>query len=369
MLQTDGRGRNKNFLATDANYQFVRQMHQKNLIIPIVGDFAGPKAMRAVAGYIRDRGAEVKGLLRLQRRGIHLLTSFRLGRVLPESCDASDQSCWHIHSLRARRSRIVAGPHAIFYQELLARMTANSILDRVTDRRLLDLRLCDLPLKIEGTPLQLRIEKLYRELTSRGLTFRPHVWLGEEWFTPDGVGGFGIPFYLAHPRLMKLERSQMLEVEGASEAECMRILRHEAGHALDNAYRLHTRRSWADMFGSYRVPYPEWYQPQPGSRDYVLNLDAWYAQAHPAEDFAETFAVWLKPGTAWRREYENWGSLRKLEYVDQLMKQLAFKPPKNTSKRHVDSLRSLKTTLARALPEKTRVLHDSLACAFRAQPL
>jgi len=239
----------------------------------------------------------------------------------------------------------VAGPHAIFYQELLARMTANSILDRVTDRRLLDLRLCDLPLKIEGTPLQLRIEKLYRELNSRGLTFRPHVWLGEEWFTPDGVGGFGIPFYLAHPRLMKLERSQMLEVEGASEAECMRILRHEAGHALDNAYRLHTRRSWADMFGSYRVPYPEWYQPQPGSRDYVLNLDAWYAQAHPAEDFAETFAVWLKPGTAWRREYENWGSLRKLEYVDQLMKQLAFKPPKNTSKRHVDSLRSLKTTL------------------------
>lgn len=221
----------------------------------------------------------------------------------------------------------------------------SSLLDRVTDRKLLDLRLCDLPLKIEGTNLQLRIEKLYRELNARSLSFRPHVWLGEEWFTPDGIAGFAIPFYLAHPRLIKLERSQMLEVEGASEAECMRILRHEAGHALDNAYRLHTRRTWADMFGSYRVPYPEWYQPQPGSRDYVLNLDAWYAQAHPAEDFAETFAVWLKPGSAWRRTYEGWGSLRKIEYVDRLMKALAFRSPRNRSKRHVDSLRSLKTTL------------------------
>jgi hypothetical protein len=200
-------------------------------------------------------------------------------------------------------------------------------------------------LKIEDTHLLLRIEKLYRELNARSLSFRPHVWLGEEWFTPDGVSGFAIPFYLAHPRLIKLERSQMLEVEGASEGECMRILRHEAGHALSNAYRLHTRRSWTDMFGSFRVPYPEWYQPQPGSRDYVLNLDAWYAQAHPAEDFAETFAVWLKPGTAWRRRYEGWGSLRKLEYVDRLMNELGSKKPKNTSKKHIDPLKSLKTTL------------------------
>lgn len=219
------------------------------------------------------------------------------------------------------------------------------LLDRLTDRQLLDLRLCDLPLRIQGTRLEERIEKLYREMGARSLIFRPHVWLGEEWFTPDGVAGFAIPFYLAHPRLMKLERSQMLEVEGASERECMRILRHEAGHALSNAFRLHARRAWADVFGSYRVPYPEWYQPQPNSRDYVLNLDAWYAQAHPAEDFAETFAVWLKTGTRWRRQYAGWGALRKLEYVDRLMKDLAFKPPTYNSQRRVDSLSSLKTTL------------------------
>ena len=186
-----------------------------------------------------------------------------------------------------------------------------SKLDRLTDRQLLNLRFCDLPLRINGTRLEQRIEKLYREMDARSIPFRPHVWLSEEWFTPDNVGGFAIPFYLAHPRLIKLERSQMLEVEGAGEAECMRILRHEAGHAFSNAFRLHARRGWTDTFGSFRVPYPEWYQPQADSRDYVLNLDAWYAQAHPAEDFAETFAVWLKPGSRWRRQYLGWGAMRK----------------------------------------------------------
>jgi hypothetical protein len=215
----------------------------------------------------------------------------------------------------------------------------------MTDRQLLDLRLCDLPIRIRGTQLEQRIQKLYRELESRSLRFRPHVWLGEEWFTPDGVAGFAIPFYLAHPRLMKLERSQMLEVEGASESECMRILRHEAGHAIDNAFRLHARRTWTNTFGSYRVPYPEWYQPQPGSRDYVLNLDAWYAQAHPAEDFAESFAVWLKAGTHWRRRYEGWGAQRKLDYVDELMTELAGQSPRPHSRREVEALPSLKKTL------------------------
>src|SRR5438477_654921 len=191
--------------------------------------------------------------------------------------------------------------------------------ERATDEALLSARLCDLPLRLEGTLMARRVQRLHRELLAHGIVALPHAWLSEEFFNPDGVLGFAIPFYLAHPRLMRLERTQMLEVEGASEAECMKILRHEAGHAIDNAFRLHTRRGWTDTFGAYRVPYPESYQPQPGSRDYVLNLDAWYAQAHPAEDFAESFAVWLKPGMRWRRQYEGWGAQRKLEYVGQIM--------------------------------------------------
>ena len=218
-------------------------------------------------------------------------------------------------------------------------------LDRMSDHQLLDMRFCDLPLKIKGTRLEERIAKLYRELEARGLRFRPHVWLSEEWFTPDGHPGFAIPFYLAHPRLILLERSQMLEVEGGNESECMRILRHEAGHAVDNAYDLHARRDWAERFGSYRTLYPKSYRPQPHSEDYVLNLDAWYAQAHPAEDFAETFAVWLKPGFRWRKQYEGWGALRKLEYVDRLMADLVDVAPVKRTRREVDPLSSLKTTL------------------------
>jgi len=218
-------------------------------------------------------------------------------------------------------------------------------LDRMTDHQLLDMRLCDLPLKIKGTRLEQRVAKLYRDLEERGLHFHPHVWLSEEWFTPDGTPGFAIPFYLAHPRLILLERSQMLEVEGASESECMRILRHEAGHAIDNAYGLHLRGGWAERFGSYRTKYPKSYRPQPHSRDYVLNLDAWYAQAHPAEDFAETFAVWLKPGSRWRAHYEGWGALQKLEYVDRSMAALRNVPPKNKLRYKVDPISVLKTTL------------------------
>jgi hypothetical protein len=139
---------------------------------------------------------------------------------------------------------------------------------------------------------------------------------------PDGVPGFAIPFYLAHPRLMRLERKYMREVEGGTDVECMRILRHEAGHAIDNAFRLHFKRQWIRTFGSFTQKYPPSYKPKPNSRRYVLNLDAWYAQAHPAEDFAETFAVWLQPRSNWRRRYRGWPALRKLEYIDELLKRL-----------------------------------------------
>jgi hypothetical protein len=159
------------------------------------------------------------------------------------------------------------------------------------------------------------------------------------------VPGFAIPFYLAHPRLMKLERKMMLEVEGGTERECMRVLRHEAGHALDNAFRFHEKRRWRELFGSFSRPYPESYKPKPNSRNYVLNLKAWYAQAHPAEDFAETFAVWLRSGSRWRRWYEGWPALRKLEYVDQIVSEIVGMTPQNKSQSRVEPLSELKQTL------------------------
>ena len=197
----------------------------------------------------------------------------------------------------------------------------------MTQRELLSVRLCDLNVSIEGTWLEERIERVRDELAQRDLRFSPHFWLADEWFSPAGVPGVALPFYLAHPKLMRLERSQMLEAEGATAESCMRLLRHELGHAIQHAFNLHRRREWQRRFGKASTPYPEAYRPNPASRRYVHNLPAWYAQSHPEEDFAETFAVWLRPRYNWRRRYRGWPALRKLEYVDALMGELAGQPP------------------------------------------
>jgi hypothetical protein len=208
------------------------------------------------------------------------------------------------------------------------------------------MRLCDLDLRLERTPLAQRVARLHEELENRGIRHKPHVWISSEWFSPDGVPGIALPFYLAHPRLRKLEYKQMLEVEGGTEGECRRILRHEAGHAIDTAYRLHRRKRWREIFGSFRQPYPDFYKPKPNSRNYVVHLAAWYAQAHPAEDFAETFAVWLTPRSRWRQRYKNWyAALRKLEYVNELMQEIADRPAPVRSRFQIYPMKDLRLTL------------------------
>jgi len=214
------------------------------------------------------------------------------------------------------------------------------------DERLLELRFCDLDLTIEGTWLEERIARLHRELETHGIEHRPHTWLSTEWFSPDGVPGIALPFYLAHPRLAALERRQMGDVEGGTRDLCMRFLRHEAGHAIDTAYRLRRRRSWRLAFGRASLPYPHSYRPKPRSRRYVQHLDGWYAQSHPVEDFAETFAVWLPPGSAWRETYAGWPARAKLEYVEGLFAELRDMPPPVRSRERVEPLVSLTDTLA-----------------------
>jgi Putative zinc-binding metallo-peptidase len=199
--------------------------------------------------------------------------------------------------------------------------------EKLSDEQLLSLRFCDLKLTIHGTELQDAIERLYRELSMRGMRFRPHCWLAQEWFSPDGIPGIAIPFYLAHKRLIGIERRFMREVEGGNRNWLMRILRHEAGHAIDSAYRLRRRSHWRAVFGPASLPYPDTYRPRPGSRRFVQHLGAWYAQAHPTEDFAETFAVWLKPNSPWRREYEGWPAYAKLQFIDQLAQEIGDQKP------------------------------------------
>lgn len=215
----------------------------------------------------------------------------------------------------------------------------------MSDEQLLAMRFCDLKLKI-GAPLARRVKRLYGELDKRQIAFRPHVWLSEEWFSPDGVPGIAVPFYLAHPRLERLERRMMRNVEGASAESAMRILRHEAGHAIDTAYRLRRRKRWRDVFGPASLPYPDTYRARPGSRRYVQHLGEWYAQSHPCEDFAETFAVWLKPNSSWRRTYAQWPAFHKLEFVDELLADVRNSRAPVRNRELVEPLRDNTRTLA-----------------------
>jgi hypothetical protein len=154
-----------------------------------------------------------------------------------------------------------------------------------------------------------------------------------------------VPFYLLHPRLAKLELSQMLEVEGGDEATCLKILRHEAGHVIDNAYQLRRRRARRALFGRPSTPYPEYYTPKPYSKSFVLHLDHWYAQSHPDEDFAETFAAWLDPASDWHTRYVGWPAERKLQYMDRLMRTLAHTTPKVITTKELEPIGHLEKTL------------------------
>jgi hypothetical protein len=214
------------------------------------------------------------------------------------------------------------------------------------DEDLLQLRFRQLHLKVEDSLVWPQVQRLYAELERRGIRFRPHVWFSEEWFSPDGVPGIAIPFYLAHPRLKQIERRFMGEVEGGSREWLTRILRHEAAHSLDTAYGLRRRAGWRQVFGPASEAYPFDYSPRPSSRRHVLHLGHWYAQSHPTEDFAETFAVWLQPRTRWRREYADWPALAKLEYVDGLMAEIAGRPPRNRSRALVEPVSLSERTLS-----------------------
>ncbi|MBN1669691.1 MAG: putative zinc-binding metallopeptidase [Kiritimatiellae bacterium] len=225
-------------------------------------------------------------------------------------------------------------------------------LSKLSDEELLALRFCELNLRIEGSWVEKCIAELYRELDEKGIRFHPPCYLADEWLCPDGEPIVGIAFYLAHPRLKSLERKRMLEVEGGDEAWCMRLLRHETGHALNYAYLLHRRKKWKELFGSFSEEYPERYKYRPYSKRYVRHLDEFYAQYHPDEDFAETFAVWLNPKSRWRKRYKGWKALDKLEYVDELMAKIAAKPPlKPEGKPHWDVTR-MRTTLRKHYRQK-----------------
>ncbi len=225
--------------------------------------------------------------------------------------------------------------------------------EKFTDEELLDLKLSELDLRLDDSLRAPLLSKLNSELKRKNLNFQPHCWVSDEWFSPDGVPGIAIPFFTLHPRLIKLERKIMGYCEGGTENSFMKILRHECGHALDHAFELQGNREREEYFGSTKLAYPDSYTYRPYSKAYVRHIGEGYAQAHPEEDWAETFAIWLTPYSNWREKYKGWGALGKLNCLNRLMGQIKGKKPLIKSKETVDSLADSKLTLRKYYRAKT----------------
>jgi AcrR family transcriptional regulator len=230
----------------------------------------------------------------------------------------------------------------------------------LSDEELFEKRIARLGLKIEGSPVEPLVKQLHHELAAKGLTFLPPCHVGDEWFVPVGIPAIFIPFFLVHERLRKLERKIILEVEGETPEWFMKLIRHEAAHAYAYAYQLSRKKKWQQTFGlSSREETPSFYRPRPYSRSFVVHLDDWYAQSHPDEDFAETFAVWLAPGEDWRVRYRGWKALHKLEYVDELMRSLAGRPPAHQPAYRVADLDCLNVKLKTYYARKRKQYEDT----------
>src|ERR1700756_1738906 len=202
----------------------------------------------------------------------------------------------------------------------------------------------ELGLKLEGSPLERFVQQLYRELQAKGIRkFRPLCYLTDEWGCPSGEPVIGIPFYLANPNLARLEK-EMNDLEDAR--EIMLYLRHEAGHAFNYAYELYKTDEWRALFGPFRRPYRDSYRPIPFSRRFVRHIAGWYAQKHPDEDFAETFAVWLTPRSNWRRKYAGWPALGKLQFVESMMRDIRGQEPLCTKGKLCTPVESMDMLLA-----------------------
>jgi hypothetical protein len=230
----------------------------------------------------------------------------------------------------------------------------------LSDEELLERKISQLGLTLEGTTLQPLIEQLYAELDQKGLAFRPPCHVGDEWFVPVGIPAIFVPFFLVHDRLRALERKMILEVEGETPEWFMKLIRHETAHAYAYAYQVFRKRKWQQTFGlSSDEETPSFYRPRPYSRSYVVHLDDWYAQSHPDEDFAETFAVWLTPGHDWRERYKGWKALQKLEYVDELMRSIAGQPPVHQPAYRVADYSFLNVKLKTYYARKRKLYADS----------
>ena len=216
----------------------------------------------------------------------------------------------------------------------------------MVDQKILSKRINELNLKIQGSSIETFINQLYQELNTKGITlFKPKCYLSDEWGCPHNIPVIALPFYLADPQLSRLE-GEITGIEAETPQEIMMYLRHEAGHAFNYAYQLYHQVEWSQIFGSFTLPYREEYRPRPFHPAYVRHIPGWYAQKHPDEDFAETFAVLITPQSQWQSIYAGTPALQKLNYVEKLIKEFSQKKPVSNKEEYDNPIEEIKYTLA-----------------------
>jgi hypothetical protein len=226
----------------------------------------------------------------------------------------------------------------------LAKVPVSRNLIEVEEQELLSRRIADLDLVIKGSRLEPLIHTVYLEMQQAGIGFRPKTYLSDGWGCPDGIPVIGIPFYLADTRLLNME-SRYSQVEAENDAAVLKYLRHESGHAFNYAYRFYDKTSFRRLFGRFSLPYNEDYPTIPFSNRFVRHVPGWYAQKHPDDDFAETFAVWLDPYSDWRNRYKDTPVMTKLLFMEDLVRRYGEKAPVVSGGRLHRSLRHLDITL------------------------
>jgi len=203
---------------------------------------------------------------------------------------------------------------------------ANNTISDKEQRKLLSSKISELPLTIKDTRLEASVAQLYQELERAGISFKPKTYLSNEWGCPNRVPVIGIPFYLVNQKLSNLKH-QLTGIMAKNDERVIMVLRHEAGHAFNYAYHLYKNSEWRLLFGRFSQPYKANYTPVPFSAKFVQHLPGWYAQRHPDDDFAETFAIWLTPNSEWQKQYSNTPALAKLLYVDKMVRRYGQQPP------------------------------------------
>tara|TARA_R110002049_G_scaffold84501_3_gene215013 strand:+ start:153 stop:986 length:834 start_codon:yes stop_codon:yes gene_type:complete len=228
-------------------------------------------------------------------------------------------------------------------------------LSYLTESQWLDMPFEHLKFEIKSHWINDCLREVKEELKQKGIKPFFHAWVSDEWFSPDGCPGIAVPFYLFHPMLSRSLKKYGLPVEGLTKSMAKKLIRHEVGHAIENAWRLRRKRQRQLLFGLTSTPYPTHYRPKANSTDFVTHLQDDYSQAHPDEDWAETFAVWLSTSKRhWIKKYSNTKALRKLEYCDKVMSEIAGTKPVNTEKFVVDPIKDFKGSIRDYLHKRSR---------------